>query len=52
MEIQELIYVQNAFNERYSLWKFFADEHSLYLTEGELDDILHEVEKYLKKLIL
>lgn len=31
---------------RYLLWKFFADEHDLSLLESELNEILHEVEKY------
>lgn len=33
---------------RYNLWKFFSDEHGLTLLEGELTDIVREVEKYQK----
>jgi hypothetical protein len=35
---------------RYELWKFFSDEHGLTLTEGQLTDIIREVEKYQKTL--
>lgn len=29
---------------RYVIWKFFCDEHNLTLTDGELDDIIAEIE--------
>jgi hypothetical protein len=35
---------------RYDLWKFFEQEHDLILLEGQLDDIIQAVEKYLQKV--
>lgn len=35
---------------RYKLWKFFADEHGLILTESELDDIVRAVTESEKEV--
>lgn len=34
---------------RYELWKFFADNHGLTLTESELVDIIQAVDSQLSK---
>lgn len=33
----------------YDLFKFFSDEHNLTLTDGEIQDIIYEVEKFINK---
>lgn len=36
--------------EKYQrLYDFFAQEHGINLTVGQMDDILHEVQQYLKE---
>ena len=34
----------------YDLWLFFVKEHGLTLLEGELDDIIHEVNEHEKRM--
>ena len=34
----------------YELWLFFVKEHGLTLLEGELDDIIHEVNEHEKRM--
>jgi len=33
-------------NDKNELWKFFVDEHNLTLLDSEIEDIIHEVNKY------
>ena len=35
--------------EKYELFKFFHDEHNLILLDGQIEDIINEVEKYLNQ---